>query len=228
MHFINDIFDLIFPHICCTCGERITKEDELICFGCRAKLPKVKFSDPCNNELTDRFLGKFSLKFGTSYLHFYKSGNTQTLMHKFKYQNKPALGVMIGRYHGYEIAASGYSNGLDMIIPVPIHPKKLSKRGYNQSLKFASGLSEATNIPVEADIVIRTIHGESQTHKSKEERQRSVAEVFQIKEPNRVCGKSILLVDDVITTGATLEACGKLLLNAGCAELSIATMAIAK
>lgn len=228
MHFINDILDLIFPHICCTCGERITKEEELICFGCRSELPKVKFSDPCNNELTDRFLGKYSLKFGASYLYFFKSGNTQTLMHKFKYQNKPALGVMIGRYLGHEIAATGYSKGLDMIIPVPIHLKKLRKRGYNQSQKFASGLSEATNIPVETDILIRKIHGESQTHKSKEERQRSVAEVFQLKEPNRVRGKSILLVDDVITTGATLEVCGKLLLNAGCAELSIATMAIAK
>ncbi|MDZ7604751.1 MAG: phosphoribosyltransferase family protein [Cyclobacteriaceae bacterium] len=228
MHFLSDILDLIFPHVCCTCGERITKEDELICFGCRAELPKVKFSDPTDNELTDRFLGKYSLKFGTSYLYFFKSGKTQTLMHKFKYQNKPELGVMIGRYLGHDIAANGYSNGLDMIIPVPIHRKKLRIRGYNQSQKFASGLSEAIEIPVEVDVLIRTIHGESQTHKSKEERQRSVSEVFQLREPNRVAGKSILLVDDVITTGATLEACGKLLLNAGCAELSIATMAIAK
>jgi len=228
MLYINDILDLIFPHLCCTCGKRIAKDDELICFGCRAELPKVKFFDLVDNELTDRFLGKFSMKFGISYLYFLKSGITQTLMHKFKYQNKPELGVMIGRYLGHEIVANGYSNGLDMIIPVPIHRKKLRRRGYNQSQKFALGVSEAINIPVEADLLIRTIHGESQTHKSKEERQRSVSEVFQIKEPKRVAGKSILLVDDVITTGATLEACGKLLLNAGCAELSIATMAIAK
>ncbi len=228
MKLIIDILDLIYPHFCCTCGKRITKEDELICFGCRSELPKVKFSDPANNELTDRFLGKYSLKFGISYLYFFKSGITQTLMHKFKYQNKPELGVMIGRYLGYEITRVGFSDGIDMIIPVPIHRKKLRKRGYNQSQKFGSGLSEATKIPMQIDLVIRTIHSESQTHKSKEERERNVSDVFQLTDQKRVVGKSILLVDDVITTGATLEACGILLLNAGCKELSIATMAIAK
>jgi len=228
MQFLNDILDLIFPHFCCTCGKRITKADEMICFGCRAELPKVKFANLTDNELTDRFLGKYQLRFGSSYLYFFKSGITQTLMHKFKYQNKPQLGVMFGRYLGNEIATAGYSRGIDMIIPVPIHRKKLRKRGYNQSEKFGLGLSEVINIPLETKLLIRSIHSESQTHKSKEERRKNVADVFHLVDPTQVEGKSILLVDDVITTGATLEACGMLLLNAGCKELSIATMAIAK
>lgn len=228
MQLFNDILDLVFPRICCTCGKRIAHEEELVCFSCRSKLPKVKFPDQKDNELTNRFLGKFPVKFGVSYLYFFKSGITQTLMHQFKYNQKPKLGILFGNYLGFEISMADLNSGIDMIIPVPLHRKKLRKRGYNQSLMFAKGLSESANIPVESGIIARTIYNQSQTHKSKEERQKSVSNIFQIMEPEKVAGKSILLVDDVITTGATLEACGVLLLNAGCRELSIATMAIAK
>jgi len=228
MRFFSDIINLFYPQVCCTCGKRLSEASELICFKCRNELPKVKFPLLEDNELTNRFLGKLDLKFGAAYLYFFKSGISQELMHAFKYKNQPELGHMIGTYLGYDLVHDPVSQHIDMIVPVPLHPKKLRKRGYNQSAIFAQGLSDSMTIPIAADVLIRTVHGESQTHISREERLKNVHATFQVMDREVIKSKSILLVDDVITTGATLEACGIQLLEAGAARLSIATMAIAK
>lgn len=224
----KDILNLFFPRICCTCGESLVENEEIICFRCRIQLPKANFINPLQNELKDRFFGKIELEYAFAGLYFYKSGITQVLMHQFKYQNQPEIGLMLGRWTGTEINDVQVSNKIDYIIPIPLHPKKERKRGYNQSYYFANGLSEITGIPVLNNGLKRVKNTESQTGKSREMRWLSVMEAFAVGEPERLNGKHILIVDDVVTTGSTIESCGKTLLNSGAGKLSVATMAIAK
>lgn len=228
MRFFEDILNIVFPNICCVCDEVLTNNEEVICFHCRSELPKTKFTNLQNNELVERFHGKLKVDFGISYLRFYKSGLAQKLLHQFKYKNYPEVGKLIGNWLGYEMLNNGNISNVDFIIPVPLHPRKERKRGYNQTLFFAQGISEATNIPVQKQNLIRNRYNQSQTHKTKEQRWVSVQHAFKVKNRKIIEDKHILLVDDVVTTGATLEACGNQILQNGAVGLGIATMALAK
>jgi ComF family protein len=145
-----------------------------------------------------------------------------------KYNNHPEVGVRLGKLYGKDLVDAGFKNKFDLIIPVPLHKSRKRRRGYNQSEKFAEGLSHQLQIPCDENIVERTVKTTTQTRKTKIERWENVKDVFQVKQPEKIIGKRILLVDDVITTGATLEACGQQLLNFGCTELSIACIAEAQ
>ena len=228
MRFFENILDIIFPKVCCVCSHGLTENEEIICFHCRSELPKTNFSDALENELVNRFYGKLKIDFGISYLYFLKSGITQKLLHQFKYNNYPEIGEMIGRWLGHELLKNNVNDKIDIIIPVPLHLRKERKRGYNQSQYFAKGISEITNIPTEFKTLKRIHYNESQTHKSKEQRWKTVENAFQIVDKKTVKSKSVLLVDDVITTGATIEACGYQILNSGASGLGIASMALAK
>ena len=228
MRIFEDILNIIFPNVCCICNSGLTKNEELICFHCRSDLPKANFSDAKENELTNMFYGKLNLDFGISYLYFYKSGITQKLLHKFKYKNYPEIGEMIGNWIGHELLKSKIEHNVNIIIPVPLHHRKERKRGYNQSQYLAKGISDITKIPTNFKILKRIQYNESQTHKSKEQRWKSVEDAFQVINNTIVENKNVLLVDDVITTGATLEACGHQILKSGASGLSIATIALAK
>ena len=228
MRFIDDLLNIVFPKLCCICEEALTKNEDLICFHCRSELPKINLKNYKSNEITTRFVGKMEIDFGASYLHFLKSGISQKMLHQFKYKNYPEIGEIIGKWFGYELLKANINKETDIIIPVPLHPRKQRKRGYNQSHYFAKGISEALNIPTDFNSLIRTQYQKSQTHKTKEQRWKSVENAFKVIDPKKVENKRVLLVDDVITTGATLEACGFQLLNSGAAGLGIATMALAK
>lgn len=228
MRFFEDILNIIFPKICCVCDAALTKNEEIICFHCRSELPKISFSDVKNNELTNRFYGKLTIDFGVAYLNFQKSGITQKLLHQFKYNNNPEIGILIGNWLGHELVKNKLSDKIDIIVPVPLHPRKERKRGYNQSQYFANGISEIVKIPTEFGLLQRINYEKSQTHKSKELRWESVKNAFQIIDIKSVENKNVLLVDDVITTGATLEACGHQILQSGAAGISVAAMALAK
>ncbi|MDH4058096.1 MAG: ComF family protein [Cyclobacteriaceae bacterium] len=172
--------------------------------------------------------GRIQLKYALAFLRFRKTGVVQHLLHQLKYNNHPEIGVRLGKLYAKELVESGFDIAFDMIIPIPLHRSRKRRRGYNQSEKFAEGLSEFLQIPWDEEIVERRIKTTTQTHKSKIERWENVKDVFFIKYPERIFGKRILLVDDVITTGATLEACGHQLLKHGCLELSIACIAEAQ
>lgn len=228
MQFIDDLLNILFPNLCCTCRNVLTKNEEVLCFKCRSELPKTNFQNFHENELIDRLFGKVSISFGIAYLYFYKSGITQKLLHQFKYNNYPGIGNMIGRWIGHELEQKSMLKKTDLIIPVPLHPKKEKNRGYNQSLFLALGISEVTKIPVENKLLKRKYFNESQTLKSKEQRLKSVENAFQLQENKEIKSKNILLVDDVITTGATLEACSLVMHRQGASEIGIATLAMAK
>lgn len=228
MIIFEDILNIIFPKVCCVCERGIKKNEELICFRCRSKLPKTKLLNEEENELLDRFYGRLKLNFGFTYLYFYKSGITQKLLHQFKYNSYPEIGVLLGNWVGHVLLKSKICKQVDIIIPVPLHPRKERKRGYNQSHYFAKGISEITNIPTEFKTLARVHHDESLTHKTRVLRWKSVEQAFRVMNKKNIKNKNILLVDDVITTGATLEACGNQILKCGAKSLSIVTMALAK
>lgn len=228
MRFFEDIVNILFPNLCCTCNKALTRNEELICFHCRSELPKTLFDDFIQNDLTDRFYGKFEISFGVSLLYFYKTGITQNLLHQFKYNNYPEIGEMIGGWLAHQYLKRQDAKQIDVIIPVPLHPRKERIRGYNQSQYFARGISEVIDIPTDFTSLVRTQYQKSQTHKTKEQRWKSVENAFKIIDPQKIENKKVLIVDDVITTGATLEACGHQLVNSGASEIGIATMALAK
>lgn len=224
MRLIHDLLNIIYPNLCNICSEALTRNEELICFRCRSDLPKIKNIDIYENELTDRFLGKFDI----SYLYFYKSGITQKLLHQLKYKNNPTLCDELGRWFGHELIKHNIDEHIDIIIPVPLHPRKKRKRGYNQSQHLAYGIAEAMSLKTNVKTLIRTHYQSSQTHKTKEKRWLSVEHAFNVIDEKSVVGKGILLVDDVVTTGATIEACANKLLNAGAKSIGIASLALAK
>lgn len=228
MIIFEDILNIIFPKVCCVCERGIKKNEELICFRCRSNLPKTKFLNDTDNELLDRFYGRLKLNFGFSYLYFYKSGITQKLLHQFKYKSYPEIGVLLGKWVGHELLKSKICKHVDIIIPVPLHPRKERKRGYNQSQYFAKGISEITNIPTDFKTLARTHYDESLTHKTRIRRWKSIEHAFRVVNKKNIGNKNVLLVDDVITTGATLEACGNQILQRGAKSISVVTIAIAK
>ena len=223
--WISDVFDLLFPKTCQVCGCQLTKQEEVICLMCGAKLPRTGFSKHENNPVAEVFWGRANLKSATSFLFFNKGGSVQHLIHLLKYKNKKETGVYLGNLFGYELKESPLFNNIDIIIPIPLHPRKERKRGYNQSFCIASGMSASMNKPVEKGNLVRVVHTSSQTKKSRYDRWINVKDIFTVKNPEAIRGKHILLVDDVLTTGATLEASATVLLEIEDVKVSVATLA---
>ncbi|MCS6928910.1 MAG: ComF family protein [Saprospiraceae bacterium] len=179
------------------------------------------------NEFTERFWGRIPLQSGAALYFFQRRSPLQRALHQLKYHRQAHLGIQLGRLLGGQLRQSPLFQAVEAIIPVPLHPDKEKMRGYNQSAMIARGVSEAMNVPVLEGVLVRRRHTESQTRKRRLERFKNVAESFVLAKPQAITGKHILLVDDVLTTGATLEACGRALFAAPIARLSMATVAIA-
>ena len=230
---INNVFQdfifLLFPEYCYACQESLVKGENIICTSCRIKLPytNVHLLDKTDNVLLHRFFGKVPVKQALAYLYFRRSGRVQHLLHALKYKGVQEIGELLGNWYGRQLRESAFNTELDLILPVPLHRIKKQKRGYNQSDSFARGLSTALEVPWHDQVLIRQKNTRSQTNKSRPERWENVAEVFKVAKPDLVVDKRILIVDDVLTTGATLEACVLTVLQAGAKEVSIATIAAA-
>lgn len=224
----GDFVSLFFPNYCLGCTNTLVKGEDILCTNCILELPKTHYHQAIDNPIRQRLEGRIHLSYAIAFLKFRKTGMVQHLLHQLKYNNHPEVGVRLGKLYGKELLESGYKNAFDLIIPVPLHKSRQRKRGYNQSAKFAEGLADSLQIPWDEQCVERTVKTKTQTRKNKIERWENVKEVFRITNPERVRQKKILLVDDVITTGATLEACGRHLLEHGCAELSFACLAEAQ
>ena len=227
---LADFVSLIFPRVCLACEEPLARGEDHICTGCRAQFPYTDYHKlpPSENPLARKFWGKLPVRYSLSYLRFLRRGWVQHLLHQLKYQGQPEIGRVLGRWYGAELAAAGLATEFDLIVPVPLHARKLAKRGYNQSDSFAEGLALGLAVPWSATTLRRTEHTASQTRKNRTDRWQNVAEAFEVNAPEIVLGRRILVVDDVLTTGATLEACAAALLAAGCREVSIATIACAE
>ena len=224
----RDFVNLCFPDYCLTCQVPLVKGEALICTACLYALPQTTHHQEPDNVVAQRLAGRLPLRYAMALYKFRKSGKVQCLLHHLKYKHKPALGMVLGRRYGVLLKESHLRIAFDLVVPVPLHSSKLRKRGYNQSDFFAKGLAEILNIPWSNQYLKRTKKAATQTKKSKLGRLKSVQNAFCVTDVKELYNQHILLVDDVITTGATLEACGLVLLAAGIKELSVATIAVAE
>ena len=226
--YLADFVSLIFPQLCAACKASLIANEHLICTDCLYNLPQTNFHNQPDNIVAQQFWGKLKIEGAYSLYYFNKGGKVQNLMHAFKYQGMREIGNLLGSIAGKQLAQSAVFGTADFIIPVPLHKKRLRERGYNQSANFADGLAEKLNATVDIDNLIRTVATKTQTHKSRFARFENMKEVFAVARPHELANKHVLLVDDIVTTGSTLEACGIELLKIPGLKLSIATIAYAE
>ncbi len=224
--WLDDTLSLLYPRLCLLCNHQMPKTTELVCPTCHFNLPKTDHHTLKENEFTERFWGRIPLEYGAARYRFNTASQTQKLMHGMKYGDGRALCQYLGRMYGNVLEEAPTFQGIHGIIPVPLHPKKLHIRGYNQSEEIAKGLGEVLGIPLWFDVLERVAMTESQTRKSRSERVNNVGAAFRVKKGEKAKGKHVLLVDDVLTTGATLEACALALINA-VPEIKISMMTLA-
>ena len=223
----DDFLSLIYPRICMSCGKSLYKYEECICTFCHYHLPKTNFHLEEDNPVTRIFWGKAKIHSAASMYFFYKGGRVQQLMHQLKYKGHKEIGIYLGCLYGKELSKVPLFNTSEYIIPVPVHSKKQKKRGYNQSEIIAMGLSQSMNIPVDIKTLLKIKQTETQTKRSRFNRWENVKEVFELKHYDHLVNKHVLLVDDVITTGSTLESCIINLLKVPGIKISIVSMAYA-
>ncbi len=220
------MLNIFFPRLCNGCQGRLLKHEELICTRCRHELPLAcfhKFDDPFMLNL---FYGRIPVNYATSLIHFQKKGITQELMHNLKYRKQEALSSFFGKWLGADLSEHSGFRSVDLVVPVPLDRKKLKQRGYNQVSGFGSELAKALQVPFREDVLIKESAATSQVFKKRVGRFESDA-LFKVQNQNELNQRHVLLVDDIVTTGATLEKCALELLKAKDVQLSIATIAVA-
>ncbi|MBK6932145.1 MAG: ComF family protein [Saprospirales bacterium] len=224
---VRGLVHLIYPSLCVGCAADLPSPHTCFCIRCQRRLQPTDMHWQMENAFTDRFWGRLPLESGAAMYYFNQKSPVQKALHQLKYRNQADIGVRIGRRYGALLAQSPLFQRVEVILPVPLHPLKERLRGYNQSAMLAAGLAESLNVPVLQGVLVRNQHSASQTRQKRMDRFGNVNEVFALRRAQRIQGKHVLLVDDVLTTGATLEACGKVLLEAYGVRLSMATIAIA-
>jgi ComF family protein len=218
---------LIFPHYCAACGQALYRNETILCMSSYAELPRTGFHSDPENEVAQMFWGRVPAENATAFMYFAKGSRYQQILHELKYNGQKQIGAAMGRMFGSELKNTRFS-AADMIIPVPLHPAKLKTRGYNQGELIASGIGEILQIPVKTTLISRTLDTSSQTHKSRYERWENVRHIFHCENPGALRNKHVMLVDDVITTGATLEACASCLVAVEGIKISLVALAFAK
>ncbi len=221
---INEIF---YPGLCICCESRTTHHSELFCTSCQCRVSQTNQHLTMHNLFTDHFKGKFDLVCGSALFYFVKDGPVQQLIHLIKYHNRPDIALALGHAYGAMLKCFFPYNTIDLVVPVPLHRSKKNKRGYNQAAVFSKGISEQLNVPVCENALHRLEASHSQTEKTRWERFENVSKVFVANGKLSIHGKHVLLVDDVLTTGATLEACARALFKWYNIRISMVTMAMA-
>jgi competence protein ComFC len=224
---LSDFLSLLYPRNCISCGNSLYKHEEEVCNYCILNLPKANFLNSIHNPLEQVFYGRLNLVCASSYYLFTKKGGVQKLLHAIKYKGNKNLAFMIGKWFAEDIKNNELIQTIDYIVPVPLHPKKLKSRGYNQSEEFAKGLAFGLNISLNTTVLMRTSNTSTQTKKTKFERWENVGEEFMIQNQDELVNKHIVIVDDVVTTGATIEACGLQLQKIPGVKLSVLSIAYA-
>ena len=222
----SDFFHLLFPEHCNACGVQLVHGEKKICIRCLYDLPYTDFHLFADNPVAKLFWGRIPLQSAMALLYFRKGSKVQDLIHDIKYKGNQELGFLLGCMIGERILQGSQKTGL--IVPVPLHRSKERKRGYNQSKCIADGIAKVLQLPVNTKLLTRKINTGTQTKRNRYNRFENMEFVFGISSSPQLKHQSVLLVDDVITTGATLESCGSLLLANGFQNLSIATVAYAE
>lgn len=225
--YIDDFLSLFYPRLCYACNRALIKEEECICSFCNYHLPQTHFYKEKENALSQIFWGRIPIETACTLFYFHKKGKVQNLIHQFKYKGKKDIGIYLGKMLGDQLKKSMYYDSVDVIVPVPLHREKQYKRGFNQSEMISRGVAKSLNKSIVLNNLVRVTKSGTQTRKARFKRWQNVETVFKINNPKEFEHKNILLIDDVITTGATLESCGQKLLAAKGVKLWIATLAIA-
>ncbi len=223
----NDFFNLFIPSKCLNCGINLHSHENYTCKDCLFKIPKTNFYKTPENPVSQVFWGRVKLEYAFSFYHFTKGSILQRLIHEVKYRNAKELAYELGKEFGNELKGSDFHKQIDLIIPVPLHPKKEKKRGYNQSEWIARGIADVLNIPVCNQVLMRSIHTSTQTKKTRAQRWENVKDAFIVVDKSTIENKHVVILDDVLTTGATLEACANQLLQVEGTKVSIISLAYA-
>ncbi len=222
-----DLLNLVYPNLCIVCGESLVRGEKQICLACLHHIPKTNYHLETDNTVEKRFWGKVPIYRATAFFHFYKGSPFQKLLHELKYRGNRKIGEIAAMYAASDLLDSPDFCSVDVIVPVPLHPRKYAKRGYNQSEWIARGLALVLQKPIDTKNLIRIRENTSQTRKSVFDRYKNTQGIFYLKDKTAFKGKHVLLVDDVLTTGSTLEACMIPLFETDYIKISVFTLAIA-
>lgn len=222
-----NVIEFFFPTLCVTCENRLVTQEKFLCIDCWHDLPVTNFHLNNENKVAQLFWGRVKIENATAFFAYNKGSNYQNLIHFIKYKGMKELGFETGKRFGISLLESSVFCAVDVVVPVPLHPKKQKLRGYNQSEWVARGISEAMNKPVLSNNLIRNLHTSTQTRKNRYERWENVEDIFEVTQPDEFEGKHVLLIDDVVTTGSTLESCAYQILQIENVKVSIATLAFA-
>lgn len=223
----DSLLHLFFPHVCAGCGNDILNKESQLCIRCLSTLPETNFHSHNNNPVEKIFWGRLQLENATAHYYFTKESSMQRLMQQFKYKGNKELGLQLGRLMGESLRQSNRFDLIDALIAIPLFPSKERKRGFNQAEILCEGIAEKMKIPILKNCIARLQHTQTQTKKGRTERWKNMKGKFTLLNESAIENKHILLIDDVVTTGATLEACGSELLCGHNTKLSIATLCYA-
>jgi len=226
--YLNDLFCLFFPELCAACGINLFNNENIICTNCIYHLPRTNFHIDPQNKMARQLWGRFKFEQAIAFVYFQKGSRVQNMMHELKYNKKPDVGIRMGELYALQLSRTEVWDKPDMIIPIPLHPKRFKQRGYNQSEQISKGLSSILNLPISTHNLVREENTQSQTKKSRFARYENLKDAFIMTNPSELFHKHILLVDDVMTTGATMEACSIELLKIEGVKVSVCTLAYAK
>jgi ComF family protein len=220
----DSLLHLAFPHVCEGCGTELFGHGQFLCVRCLSSLPKTNFHFHPNNPIEKLFWGRLPVTHASALYYFTKESLIQRLMHQFKYKGNKELGLFLGKLMGSALLEANRFAFTDLLVPLPLFRSREHKRGYNQAAVLCEGIASVMNKPVLKDVLIRRSHTDTQTAKGRVDRWLNMEGRFELINEKAIAGKHVLLVDDVVTTGATLEACGRALLKADNIQLSVATL----
>lgn len=223
---LNDISNVLVPEVCFGCNAHLSGGEHLLCTPCRNDLPLTEYTFNVENPVDRIFYGRINIKKANSFLFFTENGVVQRLLHHLKYKNQEKIGVFLGDWFGQTIKENAFIDQIDLVIPVPLHPKKKRQRGYNQVSLFGMRLAQHLGAEYAENILFKTSNTKTQTKKSRIGRWYDDRSLYAISNPDLIHGKSVLLVDDIITTGATIEMCAKALSESENVTLYVASMAV--
>ncbi len=226
VNILSEIVHFLYPCRCEVCGRLLADGEKIICVGCLLGLPRTNYHRDLSNPVAMLFWGRVYITYASSWYHFSKGSPYSGLIHKLKYEGRKDIGSLLGCLYANELKGSVFTSA-DLIVPVPLHPSREKVRGYNQSMIIAGGLGRILGIPVRGDVLVRRVSTDTQTRKSRFDRFLNMEGKFRVTNPEVFLSRHVLLVDDVVTTGSTLEACAYTLLEAGCGAVSILTLAVA-
>lgn len=223
----DDFISLLFPRLCYACGNHLVRNEKLICTECYIVIPRTNYHIEDKNPVAQLFWGRCMIEKAAAFSYYNKGSRIRNLIHNLKYKGIKEIGYELGRIYGLSLKSSGFTSDIDLIIPVPLHPSKKRIRGFNQSDLISTGLADVTGLPVDINSLARITVSASQTRRSRYDRWTNVEGIFRVNEPDMIRGRHILLVDDVITTGSTIESCANELLKTEGVKVSVVALAYA-